>query len=415
MSAQKNIDHLFRHQYGKMLSILTRIFGLANLEIIEDAVQDTFIKAMVSWRKGMPENPEAWLTKAAKNRTIDLFRKLSADKKRLPKIANSGPAAIVLNDLFLETEIADSQLRMIFTACHPILNPKDQLSFALKTVSGFSAKEIASALLLKEETVKKRLMRARKNIADKNISFQIPQGKDLPERLSRVLEVLYLIFNEGFHSNKKEILIRKDLCGEALRLCKMVLKNSFTRQPSAYALFALMCFHAARLDSKINAANEIVDLKNQDRKKWYFPLIKLGSEAMDKAVETEIFTSYHYEATIAMEHLKAPNFEATNWAKILNWYEKLYLLQPAPFNLLSRAMVQLQRAKYKEALALLQQINPKDLEQRAYLFHGSYAEYFVLTGKTKSALKSIDMALELVKNEAERQFLLKKKYDIMNN
>ncbi len=414
MGTQKQLDHLFRHQYGKMVSILTRIFGLTNLEIIEDAVQDTFIKAMVAWRSGIPENPEAWLTKAAKNRMIDLFRKISADKKRLPKMEH-GPSAIALNDLFLDTEIEDSQLRMIFTACHPILNPKDQLSFALKTVSGFSAKEIASALLLKEETVKKRLMRARKSIAEQNISFQIPQGKDLPERLSRVLEVLYLIFNEGFHSNKKEILIRKDLCGEALRLCRMVLTNSFTRQPPAYALFALMCFHSARLDSKINEANEIIDLKNQDRKKWYFPLMKLGSEAMNKAVETEVFTSYHYEAAIAVEHLKAPNFAATDWTKILKWYEQLYQLQPSPFNLLNRAMVQLQRTKYAKTLALLKQINPKDLEQRAYLFYGAYAEYFVLTGKGKRALESIDTALALVRNEAERAFLLKKRTDIANS
>jgi len=415
MGTQTKLDHLFRHQYGKMVSILTRIFGLTNLEVIEDAVQDTFIKAMVAWRSGIPDNPEAWLTKAAKNRTIDLFRKLSADEQRIPKLAHSGPAAIALNDLFLDTEIEDSQLRMIFTACHPILNPKDQLSFALKTVSGFSAKEIASALLLKEETVKKRLMRARKSIAEQNISFQIPQGKDLPQRLSRVLEVLYLIFNEGFHSNKKKILIRKDLCGEALRLCKMVLTNSFTRQPPAYALFALMCFHSARLDSKINAANEIIDLKNQDRKKWYVPLIKLGNEAMHKAVETTLFTSYHYEAAIAMEHLKAPSFEVTDWSKILNWYEKLYELQPSPFNLLNRAMVQLQLAKYEATYDLLQQINPKDLEQRAYLLHGSYAEYFVLTGNGKLALESMDTALKLVRNEAERQFLLKKRMDIANN
>ncbi len=414
MREQKMIDHLFRHQYGKMVSILTRIFGLTHLETIEDAVQDTFIKAMTAWRNGLPDNPEAWLTKAAKNRAIDLFRKLNTDKNRLPKL-EQGIAAIALNDLFLDTEIADSQLRMIFTACHPILNPKDQLSFALKTVSGFSAKEIASALLLKEETVKKRLMRARKNITEKAISFQIPQGNDLPDRLSRVLEVLYLIFNEGFHSNKKEILIRHDLCGEAIRLCKMLLKNQFTRTPAAYALFALMCFHSARLDSKINEANEIIDLKNQDRKKWYFPLIKLGNEAMNQAVETAVFTSYHFEAAIAVEHLKAPTFEATNWTKILSWYEKLYQIQPSPFNLLNRAMVQLQRSEYKEAFKLLEQINPKDLEQRAYLFHGSYAEYFVLTGKVKKALKSIDTALNLVRNEAERQFLLKKKYDITNN
>ena len=255
------LDHLFRHQYGKMVSILTRIFGLEHLETIEDAVQDTFIRAMVTWRNQLPENPEAWLTKAAKNRTIDLFRKLSAEKKRIPKIEN-GPATIALNELFLDNEIADSQLRMIFTACHPSLNPSEQIAFALKTVSGFSAKEIASALLIKEETIKKRLSRARKTIATQQIAFQIPQGNDLPERLSRVLEILYLIFNEGFHSNKKEILIRKDLCGEAIRLTKMLLTNPYTRQPATYALFALMCFHSARLDSKVNEKNEIIDLKN---------------------------------------------------------------------------------------------------------------------------------------------------------
>jgi len=414
MSEQKLIDHLFRHQYGKMVSILTRIFGLTHLETIEDAVQDTFIQAMVSWRNGLPANPEAWLTKAAKNRTIDIFRKLSADKNRAIKI-KSGPSAIAINELFLEMEIEDSQLRMIFTACHPVLNPKDQISFALKTVSGFSSKEIASALLLKGETVKKRLVRARKAIAGKGISFQIPIGKELPERLNRVLEIIYLIFNEGFHSSKKEILVRQDLCGEAIRLCKMLLKNTLTRQPSTYALFALLCFHSARLDSKINEVNEIIDLKNQDRKKWYFPLIKLGNEAMTKAVETDSFTSYHYEAAIAMEHLKAPTFAATDWAKILNWYEQLYKIQASPFNLLNRAMVQIQRTNYQDAFSLLQQIDPKDLEQRAYLYYGAYAEYFALTGEIQQALKSLDTALTLVKNEAERQFLLKKKGELMND
>ncbi len=411
MREQQLIDHLFRHQHGKMVSILTRIFGLSNLETIEDAVQDTFIQAMVAWRNKMPENPEAWLTKAAKNRTIDLFRKLSAEQKRIPKI-ESGPAAIALNDLFLDNEIADSQLRMIFTACHPILNPKDQLSFALKTVSGFSSKEIASALLLKEETVKKRLMRARKAIAAKDIAFQIPQGPDLPERLNRVLEVLYLIFNEGFHSNKKELLIRKDLCGEALRLCKMLLKNTFTRQPKTYALFALMCFHSARLDSKISAENELIDLKNQDRSKWYFPLIKLGDSAMVKATETNEFSSYHYEAAIASEHLTAKDFAATDWDKILEWYKRLHELQPSPFNFLNQAIVQLQRKDYTAVLALLKQIDPKDLEQRAYLYYGTYAEFHLAKKHKKQALEYMEAALKLVKNESERQFLLKKKGQI---
>ena len=408
MENQKILDHLFRHQYGKMVSVLTRIFGLAHLETIEDAVQDTFIKAMAAWPKQMPDNPEGWLMQAAKNRMIDLFRKLSAEQKRVPKI-ESGPASMSLYEMFLDHEIEDSQLRMIFTACHPILNPKDQISFALKTISGFSSKEIASALLLKEETIKKRLSRARKSIKDQSISFEIPIGTDLPERLNRVVEVLYLIFNEGFHSNKKAILIRKDLCAEAMRLCQMLLKKELTQKPITYALFGLMCFQSARIDSKINEQNEVIDLKNQDRSKWHDPLIRMGHEAMFKAVEGEEFTSYHYEAAIAAEHVAAPDFESTNWDKILSHYDKIYEIQPSPIILLNMAIIQLQRDELKAAFVLLEKINSTELEQRTYLYYGSYAEYFIKKNDVKNAIINIDKALELVKNESEKAFLLKKK------
>jgi RNA polymerase sigma factor (sigma-70 family) len=151
---QKVVDHLFRHQYGKMVAILTRIFGLSNLETIEDAVQDTFVKAISSWRNQMPDNPEAWLTQAAKNRVLDLFRKLSAEKKSVSKM-ESGQNVMAINELFLDNEIEDSQLRMIFAACNPILNPRDQIAFALRTISGFSSKEIASSLLLRRNHQKK--------------------------------------------------------------------------------------------------------------------------------------------------------------------------------------------------------------------------------------------------------------------
>lgn len=208
------MDHLFRHHYGKMVSVLTRIFGLAHLETIEDAIQDTFIKALSAWRKQQPEYPEAWLTQAAKNRVLDIFRKLKSEKQRAHSFS-SGMEARAINELFLDTEIKDSQLRMIFTACHPSLAPSEQIAFSLKTISGFSTREIASALLTKEETVKKRLSRARKTIKSRELSFEIPSGKELPKRTSSVLEVLYLIFNEGFHSNRTDILIRKELCSES--------------------------------------------------------------------------------------------------------------------------------------------------------------------------------------------------------
>jgi RNA polymerase sigma-70 factor (ECF subfamily) len=404
----KIIDHLFRHHSGKMVSILTRIFGLYNLEIIEDAVQDTFLKASIHWRKQQPENPEAWLTKAAKNRVLDIFRKLKSEQKNVLELQN-GFEAISINELFLDAEIEDAQLRMIFTACHPKLDAKDQIAFALKTISGFSTKEISSALLTKEESIKKRLSRARKTILKTNLAFKIPQGKELPLRIERVLEVLYLIFNEGFHSNRKEILVRKELCGEAIRLCKILLKNKHTQVSSSYALFALMCFHSARLDAKINTENELLDLKNQDRNKWSFPLIQLGNAMMNKAIESNVFSRYHYEAAIVAEHIKVANFEETNWRKILQWYQCLYEINPSVSHLLTMAVVCLQDKNYVKSNFYFQKINPEDLAQRSYLFYGAKADYFFKINKKNEALKFINIALEKVTNNLEREFLEKKK------
>ncbi|WP_158839452.1 RNA polymerase sigma factor [Polaribacter sp. L3A8] len=408
----KQIDHLFRHHSGKMVSVLTRIFGLSNLEIIEDAVQDTFLKASLTWRTHQPENPEAWLTKVAKNNVLDVFRKGKTAQKYLSKI-NQNIQAVSNNELFLVSEIEDAQLRMIFTACHPKLDPQDQITFALKTISGFSTKEIAPALLTKEETIKKRLLRARKNIQETNLAFKVPQGKELPLRIENVLNIIYLIFNEGFHSNKKEILIQKELCGEAIRLCKMLLKNKHTQISDSYALFALMCFHSARLDAKVNTENELLDLKTQDRNKWSFPLIQLGNMMMNKAVETETFSRYHYEAAIVAEHIKAANFEQTDWDKILHWYKCLYKIQPTTSHLLTMAVVCLQSKNHVKANYYFQQINPDDLAQRAYLFYGAKSDYYSKINKKKQALKCMNIALEKVTNDLEKAFLEKKKKTLL--
>lgn len=409
----KLIDHLFRHHSGKMVSVLTRIFGLAHLEVIEDAIQDTFIKASISWRNQLPNNPEAWLTAAAKNRVLDIFRKLKTEKKHLPNIS-FGTDTIAINELFLNNEIADAQLRMIFTACHPALDPRDRISFALKTVSGFSIREIASALLTKEETIKKRIYRARKSIQQSQLEFKIPQGKELPQRLESVQEVLYLIFNEGFHSNKKEQLIRKDLCGEAMRLCKMLLKNEYTRTNETYALFALMCFHSARIESKMNSDNEVLDLKHQDRNLWHFPLIELGNTMMNKAISDAIYSCYHYEAAIAAEHLQAKHFEETNWDKILYWYQCLYKLQPMPNHLLTMAVVCIQKKDFINAKIYLAKLKPQDFEQRTYLYYGAYTDYYNAINNIEEALKYNKLALINVNNDQEKEFLLKKNLALLS-
>ena len=401
------IDHLFRHQFGKMVSTLCRIFGPAHLETIEDAIQDTFAKASITWRKGIPENPEAWLTKAAKNRTIDLFRQLKSQKERGHYLSN-GTSTIALSELFLDHEIADSQLRMIFMACHPRLDSRDQIAFALKSIAGFSQKEIAAALLLKDETIKKRLSRARATIRKEELVFEIPQGDDLAKRRIRVLEVLYLIFNEGFHSSKKEMIVRKELCGEAMRLCKVLIDHPVICNEECQALFALMCFHSARLDSKIDDLDEIIDLRLQDRSKWYFPLVVAGNSMMMQATKSGFYTAYHYEAAIACEHLSAKKFEDTDWMKIIFWYKKLQKIAPSPFNLLNMAVVYLQLDNPDEAKEILNQVNPQNLGQRIYLFHGCMAQYYKAIQDYDQSITSYNEALSAVKNDSERRYMEKK-------
>ena len=401
-------DHLFRHHYGKMVSILTSVFGLSNLELIEDAIQDTFIKAVQSWRNQMPDNPEAWLTQAAKNRAVDLFRQIKADKSRF-EFLNSGASAIALNELFLDHEIEDSQLRMIFTACHPDLKPQDQLAFALKTISGFGQKEIAAALLLKEETVKKRLTRARKIISTENNSFSIPLGKDLTLRMTRVLEVIYLTFNEGFYSSHSNKRIQEDLCSEAIRLAQLVLTKEPLRDERMYALLTLMCFHMSRLESRFGENGEIIDLENQDRSLWYYPLIEMGNRAMNRAtLDVSTFSSYHYEAAIAGEHLKARTYADTNWNEILRYYQSLHEIHPSEFSILNIAVVQIKAGQLASALQCLNTIQPEKLEQRKYLFYATWAEYYKTAGNLQEFKSNLQKAIQLCENPLEKEHLEKK-------
>ncbi|WP_271711562.1 RNA polymerase sigma factor [Marinigracilibium pacificum] len=402
------VDHLFRHHYGKMVAVLTKVFGLSNLETIEDAVQDTFVKASLQWRTQIPDNPEAWLTRAAKNRVIDLLRKIKAERIRTEKIS-IGAATVQLNDYFLDHEIEDSQLRMIFVACHPSLDYKEQIAFSLKTISGFSIKEIASALLIKEESIKKRLSRARKSIIENNVKFDFPEKNEILHRMEMVMHVIYLIFNEGFHSSENKDVVREEICNEAIRLCSLLLKKESFRSGKLYALFALMCFHTARLKSKVSAEHQINDLTQQDRAKWDHRLIIIGNNAMNKAVEYDDISKYHYHAAIVAEHLKARSFEDTNWGMIAKWYEKLLEINSDDdLVAVNLALVKGHLSQFNDAEKILNGINPEKLEQRKYLFYGSYAYINELANKQTKALEYYKHALKYVRNEAEQSYISSK-------
>lgn len=405
------ISHLFRHQFGKMVSILTNIFGFEHLTTIEDAIQDTFIQALKSWPNKMPDNPEAWLTAAAKNRVIDIFRSLNAQSERNNQFSNSFEKEEI-DAYFLDEEISDSQLKMIFTACHPTLDAKDQIAFALKTISGFNTKEIAAALLSKEDSIKKRLQRARKSIISNQLKFEIPEGTDLHTRLTRVLEVIYVIFNEGFHSNKKDIIVRKELCGEALRLIKLILKNPNLRTSDSYALMALLCFHSARLESKVNELNELIPISKQDRSKWYFPLIAIGNDAMNKALEiSPNHSAYHYEAAIVSEHLRAPTYEHTDWKSIAYWYEKLNEFNNNAHTSLNLAIVYLELGELEQAYMSLISIDENVLVDKAYLYHATMAKYYHLSQNKELSIHHIDIVLLSEISPAEKSFFEKNKLE----
>ena len=408
MKNEENIDQLFRHQYGKMVSICTRIFGFKHLDTIEDAIQDTFIYALKSWQNQIPANPEAWLVKAVKHRIIDLLRKISAEDKRINQL-NSGLETIAINELFTEDEVDDSLLRMLFAACNPSLDPKDQIAFALKAISGFSRKEIATSLLLKEETVKKRLFRAKKVIIENQITFEIPTGRDLKTRIKRVLEVIYLIFNEGFYSAKKDTIIREDLCGEAMRLSNCLLKKKISQTPEAYALYALLCYQSARMKGRITDSGEIIRLQEQDRSVWYYPLVLVGHEAMEKAVEANKLSPYHIEAAIAAEYVQASTYDTTNWDRILELYGHLYDFDKSRYVLLNMAVLHLQKRNYPQAKQLLSDINPDELEGRTYLYYAAIAEYEFATHNRSQGIKNIERAIEMTDNTYEKAFLIREK------
>lgn len=407
------VDHLFRHQYGKMVAILSKIFGLSHLELIEDAIQDTFLKAALQWKINKPEHPEAWLTQAAKHRVIDLIRQINARKSRNQHFHDE-PVASELDDYFLEHEIRDSQLRMIFVAAHPSFSREEQIVFALKTISGFSLKEIAAALLQKEETIKKRLQRTRAKIKDAEIQLEFPHAHEIESRFAMVLQVIYLIFNEGFHSTKKDVLIDRELCGEAMRLCRLLLIKENFRTGSLYALFALMCYHASRLDAKVEQG-EIMDLKTQDRSKWHLPLIVLGNDALRKTEDYPDFSLYHLEAAVAMEHVRAIKFENTNWQNIIALYDQMLEMMPSDAIALSKSIAHLQIDELEQSYLILKSIHPDALGSRAYLWHGAMAEYYEKSGRFQDALHCIQTAVSTCSSELEQKFLIKKRSTIESN
>ncbi|HMH20927.1 MAG TPA: sigma-70 family RNA polymerase sigma factor [Puia sp.] len=406
------VDHLFRHEAGKMIAVLTRIFGIHNLELVEDTVQETFLKALQVWKyHPLPDNPSGWLMQVARNKTIDLIRRqqrLSEISEELGALLQSD-AEYTIGQFFLDTEIADSQLRMIFTCCHPSLNPEDQVALTLKTVSGFGVQEIARALVSSEATIQKRLYRAKEYIRTNDVQFEIPIGQALEERLETVYTVLYLLFNEGYNSIKADELIRYDICVEAMRLCKLLTEHKLGNTPSTSALLSLMCFQSSRFDSRIGDDNTIILLEQQDRSKWNKELIRMGYHYLNQSSTGDRLSVYHLESAIAAEHCLAPDFQSTNWKAMLRLYDHLLELKPIPVVQLNRAILLAQLNDLPAAIDTILDIpGIGQLLKHHYIYPAVLGDLYGKAGNTGESMKYLDIACQLTPSLAEKKLLREK-------
>jgi RNA polymerase sigma-70 factor (ECF subfamily) len=387
------VEHFFRHEAGRLVSVLTRIFGWRNFDLVEDMVQATLVDALQSWRvRGVPDNPSAWVHRAARNRILDALRRSHIGRRVMQEWYASRPTYHDegLHDLFLDTEIEDSQLRMIFACCHPRLARENQLALTLKALCGFGNSEIAHALLVGEETVKKRLQRATRDLIDHQIRLDPPEPSELPERLDSVHQVLYLLFNEGYSSSEGETAIRADLCEEAARLCFLLCSQWRFRTPATLALMALMLFHAARLDSRTDQRGSVLLMEEQDRGQWDQRLIRRASEFLDESADGTVISPFHLEAGIAFHHCTAKSYAETDWPTILRLYDALLTIHRSPVYLLNRAIVVAQIEGPRAGIRALGEAGQDPALRQYHLFHATLGEFYRGAGDLKQARLQFD-------------------------
>jgi len=404
------IASLTRAESGKLIAVLTRIFGVHNLSMAEDAVQDVLIKAMQQWEaKGIPDDPVAWLFSAARNRAIDIIRKYRRQQTFATDISSllgsEYTAAATLNDCFKDEEIKDDQLRMMFACSHPSIPREGQIALILKTLCGFSIPQIARAFICSVDTIEKRLYRARQVFRQNNFSLDIPSGHALEERLDNVLETIYLLFNEAHSTSFQNSLVREDLAADSISLCKLLAEHNTTNLPRTYALLALLYLHSARLPGRTDVDGNLLLMNKQDRNLWNKEMISCGKAYLNQASVGSTISRYHLEAAIAYEHCKAASYEDTDWETILSFYDILMQLVPSPVILLNRSVAVKELQGAAMALECIKQIPGIDYLNEYYLLHAILGELYAEMKLIPNARTHYQKALSLTVSTAEQNLI----------
>ncbi len=412
---RQKIEDIYRAESRKVLATLIRLLG--DFDLAEEALQDAFTAALNQWEKdGIPANPSAWLISTGRFKAIDSIRQRYRHDAALQQIAIELESKLVTQpEAQLEAKaesggFEDDRLKLIFTCCHPALPPEGRAALTLREVCGLTTEEIARAFLTSPATLAQRIVRAKAKIKEDRIPYQVPSGAELPERLDAVLQVIYLVFNEGYSASSGNSVTRPDLSGEAIRLGRLLLE--LLPEPEAGGLLALMLLHESRRAARTSPDGEIVLLEKQDRSLWNREQMAEGKKLVEQSLASRNFGPFTLQAAISAAHAESENPGATDWTKIIDYYDLLNRMTPSPVVELNRAVAVAMRDGPMIGLALIDSILANGELEDYHLLHSAKADFYRRMGRMDKAKASYEKALSLTQQEPEKRFLMRRLAEI---